>query len=513
LPIIANPDNAITAENQLIEIPLLQNDYDTDGAIDTLSLTITVQPSNGTVILLPNGRVTYQPVSGFFGTDSFIYRLCDNGPVVSCDTALVTITVVDNLPPVALNDTVSLFGGMDSSINVTLNDFDPENDLITSSVEIITTATNGTAIVNDATGLITYTPDSCYFGIETITYQVYDGNGNVSNSATVVIHVTINPAFDSDKDGVNDLAEDLNGNGTPCDDNTDEDNIPNYLDTDDDGDGVLTVLEDWNNNQNPADDDTDTDGTPNYLDNDDDDDSILTIYEDVNLDGNWLNDDTNNNGIPNYLDTDDDGDGYLTINETEDLDGNGIPDYLEIWNSLAVNDFVPIGIEEVIKIPVLANDSSQMNPSTLYVVQDPTHGYVTLNNSDWTFTYSPEMNYIGLDSFVYAVCDYYNICDTATVLIDINDVITFPELFTPNGDGVNDYYVIGGIEKYSNNQFLIFNRWGNKVYDQKGYLNQWNGWANVKFVIGSKELPAGVYYYILRFNGDKERSGALYLER
>ncbi len=86
-------------------------------------------------------------------------------------------------------------------------------------------------------------------------------------------------------------------------------------------------------------------------------------------------------------------------------------------------------------------------------------------------------------------------------------------MFTPNGDSKNDFYVIGGIEKYPNNQFLVFNRWGNKVYDKVGYINDWNGWANVRFVIGSKELPEGVYYYILRFNGDKERSGALFLGR
>jgi len=78
---------------------------------------------------------------------------------------------------------------------------------------------------------------------------------------------------------------------------------------------------------------------------------------------------------------------------------------------------------------------------------------------------------------------------------------------------VNDYYVITGIENYPDNHFEVYNRWGNKVYEADGYLNDWNGWANVRFVIGHNELPIGVYYYILRYNATLEKAGALFLER
>jgi len=63
--------------------------------------------------------------------------------------------------------------------------------------------------------------------------------------------------------------------------------------TDHDGDGVDTILEDINNDGNFFNDDTDEDGIPNYLDTDDDGDGILTIDE--------LGD-ANNDGIPDYLD-------------------------------------------------------------------------------------------------------------------------------------------------------------------------------------------------------------------
>lgn len=73
---------------------------------------------------------------------------------------------------------------------------------------------------------------------------------------------------------------------------------------DTDTDGVPDYLEDLNNNNDVFDDDTDGDEIPNFLDIDDDDDEILTIDEDANGDGDPTNDDTDGDGIPDYLDAD-----------------------------------------------------------------------------------------------------------------------------------------------------------------------------------------------------------------
>ncbi|RXP45597.1 peptidylprolyl isomerase [Lutibacter sp. HS1-25] len=73
---------------------------------------------------------------------------------------------------------------------------------------------------------------------------------------------------------------------------------------DDDDDTVLSIYEDLNGNSNLTDDDTDGDEIPNYLDNDDDGDGVLTIDEDANGDGNPRNDDTDGDGIADYLDAD-----------------------------------------------------------------------------------------------------------------------------------------------------------------------------------------------------------------
>ena len=75
-------------------------------------------------------------------------------------------------------------------------------------------------------------------------------------------------ANDHDGDSVFSHNEDINGNLDINDDDTDEDNIPNFFDPDDDGDGVLTKFEDLDNDGDPTNDDSDGDGIPNYLDAD-----------------------------------------------------------------------------------------------------------------------------------------------------------------------------------------------------------------------------------------------------
>ncbi|WP_196891865.1 choice-of-anchor L domain-containing protein [Aureivirga marina] len=74
--------------------------------------------------------------------------------------------------------------------------------------------------------------------------------------------------------------------------------------------------------------------------------------------------------------------------------------------------------------------------------------------------------------------------------------ITYPEGFSPNGNGINDtFYIKGLIEEYPNYKIEFFNRWGNKVYtDSQG--NYWNGQLDGD----GKRAPAGVYFYVLYYN-------------
>lgn len=109
-----------------------------------------------------------------------------------------------------------------------------------------------------------------------------------------------------DNDGVLTMDEDLNGDGYPGNDDTDNDGISNYLDPDDDNDSVDTLTETTGIGAGFGPQyifiDTDDDGIENYIDNDDDGDGVLSIFEDYNNNGTPLDDDLNNNDIPDFLD-------------------------------------------------------------------------------------------------------------------------------------------------------------------------------------------------------------------
>jgi gliding motility-associated-like protein len=75
------------------------------------------------------------------------------------------------------------------------------------------------------------------------------------------------------------------------------------------------------------------------------------------------------------------------------------------------------------------------------------------------------------------------------------DVI-IPEAMTPDGDGINDTFVIKGIEKYPTNSISIFNRWGDLVYQKENYQNDWDGTSMNSLTIGEDALPTGTYYYL-----------------
>ncbi|MEA9412771.1 PKD domain-containing protein [Flavobacterium sp. PL02] len=96
--------------------------------------------------------------------------------------------------------------------------------------------------------------------------------------------------------------------------------------------------------------------------------------------------------------------------------------------------------------------------------------------------------------------------DTAT--ISPNCLKIYNE-FSPNDDGQNDTFYIDCISQYPDNRLQIFNRWGNLIYNKKGYNNTWDGKADGS----AKVLPEGTYFYILDLgDGSAKTSGWLYLK-
>ncbi|MDD3875543.1 MAG: HYR domain-containing protein [Bacteroidales bacterium] len=81
--------------------------------------------------------------------------------------------------------------------------------------------------------------------------------------------------------------------------------------------------------------------------------------------------------------------------------------------------------------------------------------------------------------------------------------IFIPNGFSPDGDNINDFFVITGIEDFPDSKLSIFNRWGNLIYTTTAYQNDWDGKPNSgAIVIGDKPVPQGTYFYIIEYNKD-----------
>lgn len=99
---------------------------------------------------------------------------------------------------------------------------------------------------------------------------------------------------------------------------------------------------------------------------------------------------------------------------------------------------------------------------------------------------------------------------------DVARVTNFfiPEGFSPNGDGINDLFVIRGIDNYPENSIIIFNRWGNKVFEVSPYKNSWDGRSQKGLRIGGDELPISTYFYLFDLGNESEIiKGTIYLNR
>ncbi|MGE3277325.1 MAG: MBG domain-containing protein, partial [Vicinamibacterales bacterium] len=181
-PPVAVNDTATTEEETPVTVTVLANDFDADG--DTLTVTgVTGNPARATVTANPGGTVTYTPVAGFSGTDTFTYTVDDGHGGTA--TATVTVTVTRrNHSPVANNDAATTDKNKYVKIPVLANDSDPDNDTL--SIANVSSPAHGTASVSGSQ--IRYTPNRNFTGTDTFTYTIADGQGG---TATATVTVTV----------------------------------------------------------------------------------------------------------------------------------------------------------------------------------------------------------------------------------------------------------------------------------------------------------------------------------
>jgi VCBS repeat-containing protein len=383
---VALNDNYATDEDTALNIAasgVLANDTDTEGSPLTSILVTNV--SNGALTLNADGSFDYTPNADYFGTDSFTYVANDGA--LNSTPATVTITVnAVNDAPVALDDSYSV--AEDGSLNIAAdgvlaNDTDVEGDGLTAILDV--NASNGILSFN-ADGSFDYTPNADFNGIDSFTYLANDGALN-STPATVTIAVNA-----------------LNDAPVALDDNyaTDEDSALNIA-----ASGVLA-------------NDTDTEGSPLT--------AILVTNASngaltLNADGSFdYMPNTNFNGVDSFT--------YVANDGTDNSTAAMVTITVNALNDapVALNDNYATDEDTALNIAadgVLANDTDVEDAITAILVTDVSNGALTLN-ADGSFSYTPNADWNGIDSFTYVANDGTDNSTAATVTITVDSINDLP---------------------------------------------------------------------------------------
>ena len=341
---------------------VLANDIDADPA-DTLTASLSTDVSNGHVVLNPDGSFSYTPNVGFHGVDGFNY-LANDDAIQTLGS--VVINVNDNAP-MATTDSYNLLPDQllvtDASTGVLANDTDADlADSLTASLD--TDAENGHVELN-LDGSFSYTPNAGYQGVDHFHYLASDGA--IQTLGLVVINIATGHAPVATDDSY--------------------DTLHDHLLVTDASTGVLANDTD----ANPADTLTaslDADAENGHIE--------------LNPDGSFSY--TPNAGYQgvdhfHYLASDgiDQTLGIATINVTDNAPVATADSYIAFHGNQLVTDA---------STGVLANDTDADPTDTLTasLSADASNGHVVVN-PDGSFSYTPDAQYTGPDSFSYSASD------------------------------------------------------------------------------------------------------------
>ncbi|MCB9170398.1 MAG: choice-of-anchor L domain-containing protein [Flavobacteriales bacterium] len=161
--------------------------------------------------------------------------------------------------------------------------------------------------------------------------------------------------------------------------------------------------------------------------------------------------------------------------------------------TVPIVDYVPIDLTS-------ENLSLQCDQDSVPISVQATGGYGALSYQ-WSNGSSTNMIHVpGMadGSYVVHVSDDCAHDVARTVIVDSNCEVVVPNVFSPNNDGSNDVFEIAGIEGTSN-RVRIYNRWGQVIYEQQNYKNNWD----------ARDVNDGTYYYEVLVDGKDPLIGAL----
>jgi uncharacterized repeat protein (TIGR01451 family) len=411
--VLAQNDYDSVAVNSDIVTDVLLNDI----SPDTTSLNVSLhpgllQPTHGIIQIYGDNKIQYRPNAGYTGDDSYEYIACTASGPLLCDTARVFIHVFNN-PPIAKDDATSTGVNNPTTINVLVNDLDPDgHDVILNSAG--TNASNGqtlhggTVSVNNngtsgnpADDFINYTPPNGFTGIDSFYYEIMD-SGTPSGTDQALVVVTITPIIDlalnksvspsSAYVGQNvTFTLTLSNTGpTPASGILVKDKLPaSYTYVGDNSGGSYDVNTGiWNvGNLSTA---TAISLTITA--------SVNNISAPKNVAEVTKADQADSDSTPNN----DDGD------QSEDDEAAATPTLNSLGSPpIAVLDRDTTLINQTVTVTVLDNDSDpdgdQISLGSIFV--GPSQGGSATQNGNGTITYTPPANYIGNDTLLYEVCD------------------------------------------------------------------------------------------------------------
>ncbi|MEO6884528.1 MAG: gliding motility-associated C-terminal domain-containing protein [Bacteroidia bacterium] len=138
----------------------------------------------------------------------------------------------------------------------------------------------------------------------------------------------------------------------------------------------------------------------------------------------------------------------------------------------------------------LSNQQNWMLVSGDFVAQGG-ENYITIGD----FNGSPSTDTLRTENGGTLIGVYYYIDDVSVYACGDSSIFSIPNVFTPNGDGKNDVFLIQDLPE--NSELIIYNRWGNIVYQSLNYQNDWK----------ANGVSAGTYYYILKLPNKEIKKG------
>lgn len=194
------------------------------------------------------------------------------------------------------------------------------------------------------------------------------------------------------------------------------------------------------------------------------------------------------------------GDYYVTVTDDEGCTANS-----STVSVLSANDPVA-GISS-------DSPSSVFPGATIVYTSTSTVDGSTIVSTVW-YLDSTQVSTSGSFTYLFEIPGTYTITVTVTsadgctnsfsyVQIVIPTEIVVPNVFSPNGDGENDFLEFTGVEYYPNSHLSVYNRWGQEIFTSTSYKNTWR----------APDVAEGTYYYVLKLQGGKEYTGHVTLLR